>query len=80
MYISTYNKTNRGGPCPPPIYFWGGTLYTIIYRLKVGLTVPLYIILATGPPRASSPPGAHVSGESSQLSLAYRYLSPKIKE
>ena len=55
------------------------TLYTYL-QAKVGPDVPLYIIFAPGPSRASSPPGAHVSGESSQLSLAYRHLSPKIKE
>ena len=76
MYIAQHN--NWGGPSPPPIYFWGGTIY--IFTAKVGQAVPLYNFLATGPPRASSPPGVHVRGVSSQLSMTYRYLSPKIKE
>ena len=79
MYICTYSKTDWGGPCPPPMYF-GEAHYIHYLQLKVGQAVPLYIFLAHGPPRASSPPGAHVRGESSQLSMAYRYLSPKIKE
>ena len=62
-------------------YFWGATLYIKFLQGKlVGQAVPLKQFLAHGPSRASSPPGAHVRGESSQLSLAYRYLSPKIKE
>ena len=32
---------------------------------------------STCPSRASSPPGSHIRGESSQQSLAYRYTCPK---
>ena len=34
------DKTDWGGPCPPPMYF-GEAHYIHFYRLKVGLAVPL---------------------------------------
>ena len=80
MYICTYLQNELGWAMSSPIIFMGRHTMYNIYRLKVGQAVPLYNYLATGPPRASSPPGAHVRGESSQLSLTYRYLSPKLKE
>ena len=45
----------------------------------MGLAVPLDLFFPHGPSRASSPPGAHIRGKLSQLSLAYRYTCPRSK-
>ena len=74
------NRTGRGGPCTPPFIFGEAHYIQFFTMVKVGQAVPPYVFFYYGPPRASSPPGAHVMGESSQLSKAYRYLRPKIKE
>ena len=79
--ICTYIYIRTGMGCVLPHFICGeATLFTIFYRLKWDKLSHFTILLPTGPSRASSPPGAHVRGESSHLSLAYRYLSPKIKE
>ena len=50
MYICTYWKGHKlnictfiqwEGPCPPPVYFWGATLYTFLQDGVVGQHVPL---------------------------------------
>ena len=76
LYIFT-QQLGVGRVLPQCIF--GEALY--IHILQLGWDRLSHLqFFATGPPRASSPPGAHVRGESSQLSMAYRYLSPKIKE
>ena len=75
MYICT---TNWGGPCPPQFILGRHTIYILLWLKWDKLSH--FTFFDRGPPRTSSPPGAHVMGESSQLSMAYRYLSPKIKE
>ena len=77
-YIHMYSTT-RGWAVSSPIIFMGSdTIYNFYNDGTVGQSVPLDFF-SPGPSRTSSPPGAHNRGELSQLSLAYRYLSPKSK-
>ena len=71
-FVHTAKLTGVGRVLPP--FIFGEAHYVHFLQLKVGQAVPLHF-LSHGPPRASSPPGAHVRGELSQLSMAYRYLS-----
>ena len=64
VHKDIYVQHGRGGPWPPPIYFLGASLYTIFTAIS-GTRCSTKQFSSHGPPRPSSPPGAHVMGESS---------------
>ena len=68
----------NGGLMASPIVFMGSNIYNYLWAEQWDRCVPLDFFCQPVH-RASSPPGTHVRGESSQQSLACRYTCPKSK-